>query len=167
MKRYWESKKIRRSIIVCVAIILSALTVWLVLRPKPLANYPDFVDKFNRIVESGGTKYHISDYDVEGHKSFGGDSGRLTVQVSHGKLMEVSITQAVETSESGNMDSFMVYAVASAKALGISKDAVLGITDQSIRSGKGKKIAYHGYIIKATNASTLSFSLISVSITRQ
>lgn len=167
MNRYWKNKKICYSIIGVLAIILLALAVWLVLRPKPLANYPDFVDKFNRIVESGGTKYHISDYDVEGHKSFGGNSGRLTVQVSHGKLMGVGITQADETSKSDSMDSFVVYATASAKALGISKDAVLGVVSQSIRSGKGKRIVYHGYVIKATNVSTSSFSLISVDITRQ
>lgn len=164
MKKYWENKTVRYYILGVAGILAIALAVWLVMRPKPLANYPDFVDKFNRIVESGGTKYHISDYDVEGHKSFGGDGGRLTVQVSHGKLMKVSITNA---SESSNMDSFVVCAAASAKALGVSSDAVLGLVDQSIRTRKNKEITDGNFEIKTESVFSTSFDLISVTITHK
>lgn len=167
MKRVWDNKKFRYISIGIAGILLVALLSWLVLRPKPVANYTEFLDKFNSEVEAGGGQYHIDDYTVEGRKSFTRSGARLTLNVSHGKLMNVSITNPDLNGSDSAMESFVVYAAASAKALGISSDALLGVVTQSIKAHKDKSITYGDYKIATENIFSTSFSIVSVTVSHK
>ena len=146
MKKLWESKKYRYSLIGIVALLVVGLGIWLVMRPKPIMQYSEFANKYNDIVEEGGSRYRITDYDVSGTKRIGPSNGELVVKVDNGQLMEVGAVHAT----GGDIDDFIVASAAAAKAIGLNKDTVLNLCTQSEKAGKGKKVDDGDFHIETT-----------------
>lgn len=161
MKKIWERKKYRYSIIGIVTLLLIGLGFWLVMRPKSIMQYSEFANKYNAIVEEDGSRYSITDYDVSGTKRIGPSNGELVVKVENGQLMEVGAVHAT----GGDIDDFIVASAAAAKAIGLSKDTVLNLCTQSEKDGEDKKVDDGDFHVETTYIK--GADVLTVNITRK
>lgn len=85
MKKLWNNKKYRYSGI--AVIVLVAISLFVFLRPKPIANYKTFANNYN---ESSLSDYTKLNPNINGKKRVKqGIDGYISVDVKHGELISV------------------------------------------------------------------------------